>query len=98
MISMKNNYIKWEGRVAHFLSLTKVERIAQLKKWNLQSHSLPVWTAILSEEVGELSQEVLRQTFNPNGKPTSHERLVAEAIEVAAVALAIAQCAEDGSA
>jgi len=89
---------QWESRVGHFLALSKVERLRQLKKWGPQKHSLPVWSAILSEEVGELSQDILRSTFNPKGKPFSHDNLVAEAIQVAAVALAIAQCAEDGEA
>lgn len=95
---MKTELQLFSDKVDHYLLRVKGERLAQLAKWKLQSHSPAVWQTILSEEVGELAQQILRQEFNPNGKPFSNEQLVAEAIQVAAVALAIAQCAEDGSA
>lgn len=66
------------------------ERRRQNQKWGEQNHDMYKWLAILMEEVGELSQEVLRSDLN--GKDTNN--LKVEAIQVAAVALQIVEYLE----
>lgn len=64
------------------------ERTRQDNKWGVQDHDGPTWLAILSEEVGELSQCVLHAKF---GGSQSH-KVLEEAVQVAAVAKAIVEC------
>lgn len=64
------------------------ERRAQDAKWGEQNHDGFIWLAVLSEEVGELAQAILHTKFG--GKAAS--QVQAEAIQVAAVALAIVEC------
>lgn len=40
------------------------ERWRQNQKWGAQSHPIPVWLAILMEEVGEAAQAYLEGEFN----------------------------------
>ncbi len=63
------------------------ERERQHAKWGEQYHEMPVWLAILSEECGELSEATLHQLF---GGPQA-ENVLAEAVQVAAVALQIVE-------
>lgn len=70
------------------------ERERQDAKWGPQDHPLPVWMAILAEEVGELSECVLHRQF---GGPKAGN-LRTEAVQVAAVALAIIQAFDEGRA
>lgn len=63
------------------------ERTFQDSKWGLQNHVPYVWLAILTEEVGEVAQEILRSDFA--GKSLSAYR--AELVQVAAVAVAAIQ-------
>lgn len=60
------------------------ERTRQDGKWGEQNHIDFVWAAILGEEVGEVSEAVLEQTFS--GAPPKHVR--DELVQVAAVAVA----------
>ena len=85
---------EWAAGVHNSLTMTHAERLRQLKKWGPQHHDLPTWIAILSEEVGELSAEVLKSRFDG---VVTREAIVAEAVQVAAVALAIVQDIKDGS-
>ena len=55
------------------------ERIKQEKQWGRQNHDPLFWLAILVEEVGELSTEVLHVNLSEMRK---------EAVQVAAVSLA----------
>lgn len=66
------------------LEMVALERERQLGKWGRQHHPDPVWIAILGEEFGEAAQEVLRGHFG--GK--DDEDLLAELVQVAAVAVA----------
>lgn len=68
------------------------EREAQDKKWGEQNHDPCVYLTILMEEVGELSQAVLDVKFGS----APAERMREEAIQTAAVALAIVQCLDRG--
>lgn len=69
------------------------ERKRQDKKWGVQDHMPLVWSAILTEECGEFAKECLTFRF---GGLKGHERVMgrlrAEAIQCAAVALAIVEC------
>jgi len=68
----------------------KAERQHQDDKWGVQAHPInPMWSAILSEEVGEASQALLGAIYHPNSLTRSH--LFEELIQVAAVATAWAQ-------
>lgn len=65
------------------------ERDRQNDKWGFQDHPSEWWLAILMEEVGELSKEMLEKQFGPQGhsfKPGV--RLIQELIQVAAVSRA----------
>jgi NTP pyrophosphatase (non-canonical NTP hydrolase) len=73
-------------RVAEILA----EREAQDQKWGEQNHDPETWVAILTEEVGEFSQAVLHWRFG--GHASSNLRV--EAIQTAAVALAIVECCD----
>lgn len=64
------------------------ERKAQDAKWGQQEHQPSIWMAILGEEFGELCQEALRFDFGG----VKDENLRTEAIQCAAVALALVEC------
>ncbi len=66
------------------------ERELQDEHWGEQNHDPFTWIAILSEELGEFSKEALTVRFHP--KDGSLDSLRGEAIQVAAVALAIVEC------
>lgn len=83
---------KWQDTLIKTLSDAHKERLLQLKKWGPQKHDLPTWISILAEEVGELSAEVLKFRFDG---VTSDDSIYSEAIQVAAVALAIAHYSKD---
>ncbi len=61
------------------------ERDAQDAKWGNQHHSMPVWSAILTEECGEVAEAALRVAFHGEDDHLSHLR--EELIQVAAVAV-----------
>lgn len=64
------------------------ERHNQDLKWGMQNHDPFKWAAILGEEVGEVSRAILEAHFG--GDPMARVR--AELIQVAAVAVAFAEC------
>ena len=67
------------------------ERLRQDKKWGVQNHHDAFWLAILSEEVGEVSTEILKLSWEPeNMKHVVKMRK--ELVEVAAVAMAWIEC------
>lgn len=69
----------------------RAERARQDAKWGADRSQHPaIWHAILSEEVGEVAQEVLETTFA--GASTDH--LYEELIQVAAVAVAWAEAVQ----
>lgn len=68
------------------------ERRNQDKKWGEQNHDYFLWLAILTEEVGEASQEALRMYFDVENEPTHRNNLRKELVQVAAVALAMVEC------
>lgn len=68
-------------RIKAILADVEAERRRQIGKWGVQTHTKDRWLAILVEEVGELAKAVLEGTDNAEE----------EAIQVAAVAAAIAE-------
>jgi NTP pyrophosphatase (non-canonical NTP hydrolase) len=66
------------------------ERLRQDKKWGDQSGNKDsVWSTVLTEEVGEAAQEVLRYEYGTDiNKSIALSNLRAELIQVAAVAVA----------
>lgn len=71
------------------------ERTRQDDKWGEQNHEPTVWLGILGEEFGELCQAV-NETWFDNGpeerKKGGYENMRAEAVQVAAVAVALIEC------
>lgn len=87
-------------RRARALTLVQQERERQLDKWGEQTHDYAVWMTILTEELGEVSAELLEARlwcFNADGGQPYFQsgltyRLVnmrEELAQVAAVALAV---------
>lgn len=68
------------------------ERGRQKEKWGEQNNSDFEWTSILSEEVGEAAKEVNDLNFTSVADPAAEERLRAELVQVAAVAVAWVEC------
>jgi len=75
-------------RATDALASVLVERCNQDMTWGEQNHDPFTYLAVLIEEVGELSQAALHTRFGGN-KATG---LRDEAVQVAAVALAIVEC------
>lgn len=65
------------------------ERCVQNAKWGEQNHNPAIWLAILTEEVGEVAQEVLRTKFSKKPDIFDYRK---EMVQVAAVALAAIEC------
>ena len=68
------------------------ERQRQDAKWGEQNHPNEWWLAILGEEFGELSQAVLETHFKNGSDKGGIENIRREAIQVAAVAIAMIEC------
>jgi NTP pyrophosphatase (non-canonical NTP hydrolase) len=68
-----------------------LERERQDQKWGLQRHSWGKWLGILGEEFGEVCQAINRINFPGDAKETDSDNLYEELIQVAAVAVAIAE-------
>lgn len=64
------------------------ERQRQDEKWGQQNHDAITWSAILGEEFGEFCEAALAERFG--GKARGDLRT--EAVQCAAVALAIVEC------
>ena len=63
----------------------------QVKKWGVQRHDPFIWMTILTEEVGELAQAILKAKFEKG----AIERIATEAIQVATLALKIAKMSKE---
>lgn len=94
---MSNNAIdeKWSGDLQAALESARLERLHQYVKWGVRTYSFSQWIAVLIEEVGELSKEIIREEMA--GRPRTRN-LRKEACDVAAVALAIIQQIDTGKA
>jgi NTP pyrophosphatase (non-canonical NTP hydrolase) len=72
-----------ETNLSRALEAILEERKRQNEKWGKQEHNPFVWFAILSEEVGELAEACLHDSFGGHAAGT----LRAELVQVAAVAV-----------
>lgn len=63
----------------------------QLMKWGIQTHSPFEWMCYLTEEVGELAKAIAEAEYRAEDK----REIVREAIQVATLALKIAEMAEN---
>lgn len=70
------------------------ERIRQDGKWGEQNHNPYIYLAILVEEVGEMAQAALQTQYGGENGGLDHLR--EEAVQTAAVALAIVECLDRG--
>jgi NTP pyrophosphatase (non-canonical NTP hydrolase) len=70
------------------------ERLRQDNKWGEQNHDPYTYMAILMEELGEMAQAALQTQFG--GKHGGLDHLREEAVQTAAVALAIVECLDRG--
>ncbi len=72
------------------------ERERQDAKWGEQNHEAGRWLAILAEEFGELAKEVVEIEFCSEREPCQCAliEMRAEAIQVAAVAVAMIECCD----
>lgn len=75
-------------------NLVTVERALQLEKWGPQdTNAWPEWMSILTEEVGELAEAINETHFRNAAHPERGglEKIRHEAVQVAAVAVAIVE-------
>ena len=70
------------------------ERSRQDKKWGESNHDMGIWLAILEEEIGEFSRHYLELKFSPDS--SSLRLMRKQAVQVAAVAVAIVECIDRG--
>lgn len=75
-------------------SAISAEREAQDAKWGNQTHDMPVWSAILTEEIGEVAEAALRVHFDGERAHLAHLR--EELVQVAAVAVHVLEKIESG--
>lgn len=70
------------------------ERARQDAKWGIQNHDIFLYLTILGEEFGETCQAALEARFGKDEatKPLRYLKLREEAVQTAAVALAIVEC------
>lgn len=82
--------------MASAIELVIAERQRQIEKWGADSDNHPFeWMSILGEEYGELCEAVNETCFRNGTHPErgGPQRIVEEAVQVAAVAVAIAESA-----
>lgn len=81
------------NRDAIYTDIT-AERDSQDAKWGRQYHSMPVWSAILTEECGEVAEAALGVVFNDESEHLPHLR--EELVQVAAVAVQMIEKIDSG--
>lgn len=91
--------IDTQRNLAKILAEIEAERKAQDAKWGEQNHSPIEWSAILTEECGEVAKEALEFHFQreKNTAEWSAQKLQSyrkELIQVAAVAVAMIESLE----
>jgi len=88
------SYTTWEdlllNRSRDFYQMIEDENVRQLKKWGVQDRTPFEWMAYLTEEVGELSKAICEMIYRKG----SHRDIVDEAIQVATLAIKIAEMAD----
>ena len=69
------------------------ENTRQLDKWGIQTHTAFEWLAYTAEELGELAKAISEHEYRQGIK----EQVIKEAIQVATLALKIAEMYEEAS-
>jgi NTP pyrophosphatase (non-canonical NTP hydrolase) len=67
------------------------ERERQNKKWGVQNHDLPTWHAIVSEELGEAAEAVLKRKHDADEGEKHIGHVRDEFVQVAATALQVVE-------
>ena len=92
----------WKGRVRLTSRTLAVlhdvakERNRQDEKWGKQDHKPGNWLMILGEEFGEACEAGCRLTFSDCDKDTAVADFRMELVQVAAVAVAMIECIDNG--
>lgn len=83
-----------EGKMWSVLEEVGGERRRQEQKWGQQNHAPAPYLAILAEEFGEVSKEVVEATFAKTevARSCRLEKLRVELVQTAAVAVAMVEC------
>ena len=81
-------FTKW----GELIDLVLEEHTNQLKKWDVQTHTLFEWCNYTTEELGELAKAISEEEYREGTKAD----IVEEAIQVATLALKIAEMCMDG--
>jgi hypothetical protein len=81
---LRNNWLKW------VIEKIQSENIRQIGKWGVQTHSAFEWLTYTTEELGSLAKTIGEHEYRGGPK----ERIVSEAIQVATLALKIAEMFE----
>jgi len=66
------------------------EHFAQIRKWGIQEHSAFEWLTYTAEELGSLAKAISENQYRGGPK----EKVISEAIQVATLALKIAEMFE----
>jgi len=69
------------------VNVLELENNRQLAKWGIQTHSAFEWLTYTAEELGELAKAIAEHEYRDGEK----EEVVLEAIQVATLALKIAE-------
>ena len=82
---IKNLDTKYRDRTEYYRAIACIrnERINQIKKFGTQNHEYYKWLAILLEEIGEASKEILEDNI---------ENYCKELIQIASVSVAMLEC------
>jgi|SRR3990167_1795011 len=78
--------------VEHLKNEVLRENVSQIIKWGVQTHSLFEWGNYLAEEVGEVAKAIAELEYRNGTK----EELYKEAIQVATLALKLAEMVKYG--
>lgn len=99
--SIDINDTGWNDSRDSIIALVRKELARQDDKWGVQGHDLTEWLAILMEEVGEASKEIVEAHFAlRHGDNTAAnilprlESLIAELVQVSAVSVAMIESIE----
>ena len=93
-ITLKSDEVNHAVPAPQALQSVVEERQRQEAKWGEQNHSPFIYLTILMEEVGELAQAIW-ETW-AGGKNGGLDNMRAEAVQTAAVAMAIVECLDRG--
>lgn len=91
MEALFEDFYKEKSRQDTIFEAIKAERTRQDGKWGKQNHPPITWVAILGEEFGEVGREALEHRA---GSPGAFERYKTELVQLAAVAVAMLECAD----